>query len=252
MAEQKALQALVWDAAAGLNERDRAMLDLHLRQGLEGAELGEAMGMSADNAYVGLSRLRDQVERSIGALLVARTSQHTCGDLDGVLGDWDGEFTPLVRKRVARHVDKCAACTRRRALVASPAALLAGVPAFAAPAMLRDRVLEDSRLVSALSSRSGRSGGSGGSGGGIPPRGTDSMDDRRRTRLVLLGTVAAVLAILAGIGLWQQGVGDEPTDLVADSPSSLVPTPSSEAPSSDPTTEAATPTETARRSPLPR
>ena len=69
------LRALVWDAAGGLNERDRAMLDLHLRQGLDGAELGEAMGMSADNAYVGLSRLRDQVERSIGALLVARTSR---------------------------------------------------------------------------------------------------------------------------------------------------------------------------------
>ena len=234
MAEQKALQALVWDAAAGLNERDRAMLDLHLRQGLEGAELGEAMGMSADNAYVGLSRLRDQVERSIGALLVARTSQHTCGDLDGVLGDWDGEFTPLVRKRVARHVDKCAACTRRRALVASPAALLAGVPAFAAPAMLRDRVLEDSRLVSALSSRSGRSGGSGGVAAGSRRRGADPWTTAGAPRLVLLGTVAAVLAILVGIGLWQQGVGDEPTDLVADAPSSLVPTPSSEAPSSDP------------------
>ena len=71
VAEQESLRSLVWDAAGGLNERDRAMLDLHLRQGLDGAELGEAMGMSADNAYVGLSRLRDQVERSIGALLVA-------------------------------------------------------------------------------------------------------------------------------------------------------------------------------------
>ena len=179
MAEQKALQALVWDAAAGLNERDQAMLDLHLRQGLDGAELGDAMDMSAENAYVALSRLRDQVERSIGALLVARTSNHTCGDLDGVLGDWDGEFTPLVRKRVARHVDKCGACTRRRALVASPAALLAGVPAFAAPAVLRDRVLEDSRLVSALSARSG--GGSG--GGAVPPSMPGIPEDRRRRRV---------------------------------------------------------------------
>jgi len=176
MAETTALQALVWDAAAGLNERDRAMLDLHLRQGLDGAELGEAMDMTADNAYVSLSRLRDQVERSIGALLVARTARHTCDDLDGVLGDWDGEYTPLVRKRVARHVDKCAACTRRRVALASPAALLAGVPAFAAPAMLRDRVLEDSRLVSALSARSGSGGGS------LPPPDPDRADSADTSR----------------------------------------------------------------------
>ena len=42
--ETAALRRLVWDAAAGLADRDRALLDLHLRQGLEGAELGEAMG----------------------------------------------------------------------------------------------------------------------------------------------------------------------------------------------------------------
>src|SRR5689334_18523136 len=33
-AETAALQQLVWDAAAGLADRDRALLDLHLRQGL--------------------------------------------------------------------------------------------------------------------------------------------------------------------------------------------------------------------------
>lgn len=231
MAETKALQALVWEAAAGLNERDQAMLDLHLRQGLDGAELGAAMDMTADNAYVALSRLRDQVERSIGALLVAKTSRHTCDDLDGVLGDWDGEFSPLVRKRVARHVDKCAACTRKRALVASPAALLAGVPAFAAPAVLRDRVLEDSRLVSALSSRGGGTGGTG----GTPPAGPGTVPDRRRTRVVV-PLVAAVLATLLGLGVWQ-ATGDEPADLVADTPSSLTPsvgTPGTEAPSAEP------------------
>ena len=150
------MRSLVWDAAAGLNERDRAMLDLHLRQGLEGAELGEAMGMTADNAYVGLSRLRDQVESSIGALLVARSSRRDCAELTALLDDWDGDFTPLVRKRVARHVDRCPDCSRRRVALASPAALLSGVPVFAAPALLRDRVLEDSRLVSALGSRSDR------------------------------------------------------------------------------------------------
>ncbi len=113
-AERTALRTLVWDAAAGLADRDRAMLDLHLRQGLDGAELGEAMGMSADQSYVQLNRLRAQVERSLGALLVARTNQSRCEDLDRLLTGWDGTLTPLIRKRVARHVEQCDICSERK------------------------------------------------------------------------------------------------------------------------------------------
>lgn len=142
-----ALQQLVWDAAGGLSERDRALLDLHLRQGLDGAELGEAMGVSASNAYVMMNRLRGQLERSLGALLVAKTGRDDCSGLDNTLGDWDGDFSPLVRKRVARHVDACPKCLTRKAAMASPLALFAGVPAFAAPAGLRERVLDSVTLV---------------------------------------------------------------------------------------------------------
>jgi RNA polymerase sigma factor (sigma-70 family) len=221
VAEQESLRSLVWDAAGGLNERDRAMLDLHLRQGLDGAELGEAMGMSADNAYVGLSRLRDQVERSIGALLVARTSRHDCAELTSVLDDWDGEFTPLVRKRVARHVDRCRECTARRAALASPAALLAGVPAFAAPLLLRDRVLEDSRLVSALRAR--RDGGPPGPAAGAGDPGRRAQRSRRAVG-VALALLLAVVAVVA----WQDRSPDGTDLLVEDlgATTSAAPTPS--------------------------
>lgn len=145
--ERAALRQLVWDASAGLGDRDRALLDLHLRQGLEGAELGEAIGVSANNAYVMLNRLRAQVDRSLGALLVARLGRDDCEDLDRLLVDWDGGFSPLVRKRVARHVDGCDVCGERRRRAVSPWMLLAGVPMVAAPAGLRDRVLGETRLV---------------------------------------------------------------------------------------------------------
>lgn len=147
-AEQAALRDLVWDAAAGLADRDRALLDLHLRQGLEGAELGEAMGVTAANAYVMLNRLRAQVDRSLGALLIARIGQDDCNDLAALLTDWDGGFSPLVRKRVARHVDGCDTCGARRARMVTPWALLAAVPMFVAPVALRDRVVDQTRLVS--------------------------------------------------------------------------------------------------------
>ena len=147
VAERSAAQKIVWDAAAGLADRDRAMLDLHLRQGLDGAELGEAMGVSAANAYTMLNRLRAQVDRSLGALLIARLGRDDCDELDDLLADWDGTFSPLIRKRVSRHVEDCDVCSERRKKILSPWMLLAGVPMFTAPAFLRDRVVQETQLV---------------------------------------------------------------------------------------------------------
>ena len=94
-------EAIVWAAAAGLSERDRALLDLHLRQDLDGQELADAIGVSAPHAYTLMNRLREQVERSLGALLVARLGRDDCTQLQTLLAQWDGRFTPLWRKRVA-------------------------------------------------------------------------------------------------------------------------------------------------------
>lgn len=134
--------SIVHDAAAGLTERDRAVLDLSLRHGLQGEELGKAMGISPGHASVLAGRVRDRVEKSLGALLVARLGRDDCADLQEVLGDWDGGFSPLVRKRVARHVERCQVCSATRKKVASPAALLSATPVLAAPAALRGRALE--------------------------------------------------------------------------------------------------------------
>lgn len=133
--------AIVWDAAAGLNERDRALLDLHVRQGLSGQDLAHAMGVRPNTASMAVNRLKAQVERAMGALLVARLGHRDCTELQGVLAGWDGTFSPLVRKRVARHVDGCDVCSENRTRFTSPLALLASVPAVPAPAALRDRVL---------------------------------------------------------------------------------------------------------------
>jgi RNA polymerase sigma factor (sigma-70 family) len=163
-AERSDLRELVWNAAAGLSERDRALLDLHLRHGLEGAELGEAVGVEPGHAYVLVNRLRAQVERSLGALLVARLGRDDCPGLATILTGWDGRFSPLIRKRVARHVDTCEVCGERRRTAASPLALLAAVPPLPAPADLRGRVLERIQLT----------GGSGSGGEGSGPSGEGS------------------------------------------------------------------------------
>ncbi len=142
------LRQLVWDAAGGLAPRDRSVLDLHLRQGLQGQELAAALGVKEHHATVLLGRVRDHVDRSLGALLVARTGRRDCAELDELLVGWDGSLSPLLRKRVARHIDNCDVCRERRRRMVSPAALLAGVPILPAPGYLRDRVLDDVALAS--------------------------------------------------------------------------------------------------------
>ena len=195
-AQRSDLRQLVWNAAAGLSERDRALLDLHLRHGLEGAELGQAMGVDPGHAYVLLSRLRDQVERSLGALLVARLGRADRPDLSQLLSDWDGRFSPLLRKRVARHVDACQVCSERRRTAASPLALLAAVPPIPAPAYLRGRVLERIQLSPT------------GDGAG-------SAVHRGRRRGATVALVAALLvAVAVGVGLgWERSPAvSSPTD----------------------------------------
>lgn len=170
--------SIVHAAAEGLTERDRAVLDLSLRHGLEGEELGAAMGISAGHASVLAGRVRDRVEKSLGALLVARLGRDDCVELQGVLGDWDGSFSPLVRKRVARHVEGCETCSATKRRVASPAALLSSVPLVAAPASLRSHVMGayDAHLGAAAtgSASSVPAGGSGTSAEAPGPSGATS------------------------------------------------------------------------------
>lgn len=192
-AEREALRDLVWSAAAGLSERDRVLLDLHVRQGLDGAELGTAMGVPTSHAHVLLTRLRDQVERSLGALLIARLGRADCTGLDGLLAGWDGKFSPLLRKRVARHVDSCAVCGDRRRIMVSPFALLATVPLVVAPPSLRERVLGGIEQVAYPSLTDTAHAPV------LPPAAPAPAPHRSR-RLRVIAAAAAVFAVLVALG----------------------------------------------------
>ena len=209
------LTELVWAAAAGLNGRDQALLDLHLRQGLEGQDLADAMGTSLSNSYVMLSRMRDQVERSLGALLIARLGRDDCDELDSLLAGWDGKFSPLLRKRVARHVDGCEICSDKRKAVVSPLALLAAAPLVPAPGLLKARVISSIRNVEVVD------------GPHIPFTKEGfavlSPDDReRRTKAAWVAVVAAVVLLLGGFLLTKQDDGNTPVLTAADATSTSV------------------------------
>jgi len=153
LAARTELADLISEAAGGLSDRDRTVLELAYRHGLDGPELAEALDISHTNANTMLVRLRDTIERSLGALLVARHIRNNpaeCSELAAILHGWDGHFNVLMRKRVARHVESCPNCDAKRHQMVSPIALLgAAPPLMPAPAWLRESTLSEVRLTPA-------------------------------------------------------------------------------------------------------
>jgi RNA polymerase sigma factor (sigma-70 family) len=158
------LASLVRAAAAGLDERDQLILELSIRQGLDGADLADALGVTPEQSYSMVHRMRERVDRSLGAFVVAKAGRRDCSTLDEILRDWDGEFNVLIRKRVARHIESCETCARTKGKVA-PLALFGAAPVLAAPLGLRERVLEATSKIPTPSSHGGTNGGTNGGSG---------------------------------------------------------------------------------------
>ncbi|MUL65429.1 hypothetical protein BOO86_13205 [Mycobacterium sp. CBMA 234] len=152
LAARSELADLIGEAAGGLSDRDRTVLELAYRHGLDGADLAEALGVSPASARTLTHRMRETIERSLGALLLARGARagRGCPELAALLSEWDGQFTILIRKRIARHIDSCVACERDRRRLISPTALLGSTPVVVpAPGWLRDRTLDRVRFNTA-------------------------------------------------------------------------------------------------------
>ena len=140
------LAELVRSAAAGLDERDQLVLELSVRQGLSGADLADALGVSPEQSYSLVHRMRERIEKSLGAFTVAKMGRNDCKELASIISGWNGEFSVLIRKRVARHIDECAICEKTRSKFA-PLALFGAAPAFLLPIGLRDKVLAATQTI---------------------------------------------------------------------------------------------------------
>jgi len=140
-AEQADLRELVRDAIDMLNLGERDVIQLSLGHDLDGDDLADALGVSRNHAHALLSRARGQLERSLGALIVARAGRAACAALDTMLAGWDGRLTPLMRKRIGRHVERCEVCGERKRRELSPALFAGMVPLTAVLPGFRDQLL---------------------------------------------------------------------------------------------------------------
>ncbi|HEY1701385.1 MAG TPA: sigma-70 family RNA polymerase sigma factor [Trebonia sp.] len=121
--EQRELRALLSAAFGGLEDAERDVMNM-VWHGLDLAEVAVVLGTSRSEAYTLFTRARDQLETSVGVLLVGWSGRVHCQELDGMLTGRDRQLTPDLRGRLSRHIDKCDVCVRRYRQQMRPALLL--------------------------------------------------------------------------------------------------------------------------------
>lgn len=133
---------LVWTAASALGERDTSLLDLHLRHGLEPAEIAEELQITPNNAYQLLFRLRGKLKGTIGAALLWREGHPTCERL-ATLVPTQRRFDAGVAATIQRHQRTCRLCAGEVTRATHPERLFAAVPVAVAPALFRERAVTE-------------------------------------------------------------------------------------------------------------
>ncbi|MBA4181588.1 MAG: hypothetical protein C0506_13440 [Anaerolinea sp.] len=232
-AEANAVASLVWAAAAGLDPKQLSLLDLHLRQGLDSGEIADVLGVTKNNSYVMLNRLKKAVEDAIGAFVMFNAGRQYCQQLDGALDSATIRgMSPEVRKAVDRHVAECPECEERRRKLA-PLAAFGAFVAIGAPSGAKAKVLEGLMRQWPGPATAGADAGGPGAGGNVPaPPGGGFAGFFGGARSFLkvgggLGVAAATLALLlmvpaSPIALTRE---DAPKTLLAVDPGDGTPAP---------------------------
>jgi RNA polymerase sigma factor (sigma-70 family) len=145
--EAKDAAQLVWAAAASLEPRQYAVLDLSLRRDLPTPEIAEVLGVSSSHAAVLLNRAREALGNAVRYLLVARRRDH-CERLASLVPAGLESLTPEQRGSVDRHMRRCPDCQGLAHRLTRPAELFGGLLPLPVPSSLR-RERRDFVLVAA-------------------------------------------------------------------------------------------------------
>jgi RNA polymerase sigma factor (sigma-70 family) len=126
------------EATRWLEDDDRPALALWWQEAtgdLTRAELAAGLGLTPAHAAVRVARMKERLVTSRTVVHALRRSPQ-CGNIAGLAAEWNGEPSPLWRKRLARHVRDCAWCLDGAADLIPAERLLSGLPLLAVPAAL--------------------------------------------------------------------------------------------------------------------
>ncbi|MEU4160866.1 sigma-70 family RNA polymerase sigma factor [Actinoplanes sp. NPDC026670] len=130
---RQAAQATRW-----LDPADRLVLSLwwlEVAGTITRADLVTALSATPGHAAVRVTRMREQFELS-RAIVAALGAEPRCPQLAELADPWNGEPSSVWRKRLGRHLRKCAACSAYGQRLAPSHALLAGIAMVPVPASL--------------------------------------------------------------------------------------------------------------------
>src|SRR6266487_4119294 len=128
---------VAWNAAMSLEPAEFEALELGTRHEVD---LGQVLGLPAGEAQALLTRATLNLERALGAEVLARRG-HPCPDRAEVLAGWSGTMTPRLRDRVLEHAFGCEACTEARPRNVSAARVFSLLPAPALSPQARAQLL---------------------------------------------------------------------------------------------------------------
>ena len=132
----KEAAALVWSAAASLEPRQYAVLDLTVRQQLTTPEVAAVLGIDPGHAAVLVSRAKEALGNAVRYLLVARRRTH-CPTLSAMVPAGVRELTPEQRTSVDHHMRHCVDCRTMASALTRPVEILGGIATIGLPRTLQ-------------------------------------------------------------------------------------------------------------------
>ena len=200
-AEHAELCAVVHAALAALSPGEREIVELNMRNGLDGGDLADVLGIPRKQEAALVSRVRSKFETSLGVLLVSRPGPEDCLDLAAMLDGWNGELTARLRTRVKLHLQRCEACARKRGEL-TPAMLVNLLPVTILPAGLRQQlfsfIADVSPDAAALRARVAHRAEPFGAGGFPVQRTTPSVPRWQGSYPMAAVAAVAALGVLGG------------------------------------------------------
>ena len=139
---------LVWLAAASLEPRQCAVLDLTVRRDLSTQEVAETMGVPVSHAAVLVHRSREALGNAVRYLLVARRRER-CEQLAALVPAGVRSLTPEQRSTVDHHMRRCEKCRELGERLTMPVELFGALVFVPLPARLAK--LDLSRMLAAHS-----------------------------------------------------------------------------------------------------
>jgi RNA polymerase sigma factor (sigma-70 family) len=123
------------EATRWLGEDDRELLSLWWLEAagqLTRAEVAGGIGLSPQHTAVKVQRMKAKLDAARSVVRALRSTPR-CPELAYVAADWDGEPSPLWRKRLVRHTRECRRCQRSWSDLVPAERLLAGLPLVPVP-----------------------------------------------------------------------------------------------------------------------